>query len=250
MKPRNKISFSLVSEELEQLTEKQGAVHLHPLLHYKAFSYQAEEGVIGYITIKAKTADSKTTKELFIYYDSELCRQNYTKLPREKNFCRSVSGGLEHEATIRIPSFINVMHYFAVELLYPNNTEESHITLEYELIPAEVLDINTTKLVKFDQAYVTPFILKNNGYEEIVIKVMNTSPEGVCRIYVDYEGCGEILNKLPDQEKNCFDSRVPKDGHICMLRFNTKEKKDTIYFGVRTSKTTAHMKLIVNGISK
>jgi hypothetical protein len=249
MKPSENVKFSLIYEELEQLTEKQGTVYLHPLRHYKAFFYQAEEGAIGYIALKAKSTDSKTTKELFIYYDNELCNKNYTKLPRQGNSCKVGSGVLE--AAIYIPSFTNVIQYFAVdELVHPYGTEESHITLDYELVPAEIVDINTAKLVKFDQAYVTPFILKNNGFEIIVIKVMNTNPEGSCRIYADFEGCDKILNKLPTGEKYCYASTIPVKGDICVLSFNTKEKKDTIYFGVDASETTAHMKLIVNGISK
>jgi hypothetical protein len=248
----SKIRFSLFSEELEHLTEKQGTIHTSPSLNYKAFSYQNEKGAIGHLLLKAKAPESKASKTLFLYYDSESCNKNYSKLPRENKNCKAASGGpKKHEAILRIPTQSSEMHYIAVEQIYYDKTDENHITLEYQLQPAEVLVINTSKLYSFDQTYVTSFILKNNGSEEIVIKVMNTSPKGTCRIYADYEGCNkQKLNKLPDQDNYCLDSGVPKEGHICMLKFNTKEKKDTIYFSVRAMITTARMNLIVNGISK
>jgi hypothetical protein len=232
------------------LTEKYGTVYTNPSLHYKAFSYQAEEGIIGNIIFKATAPESKEYKTLYIYYDSESCNKNFTKLPRAVINCKVASGGPKKlEAILRIPIQSSEMHYIAVEEIYSYGSFESHIALEYQLQPAEVLNINSSKLYSFDQTYVTPFILKNNGFKEIVIKVMNTSPKGACRIYADYEGCNkQKLNKLPNQDNYCLDSGVPKEGHICMLKFNTKEKKDTIYFSVRVMTTTARMNLIVNGI--
>jgi hypothetical protein len=220
------IELTLLSEELYPYRGT-GIMGISPKSNYSVFDYQATTGSLGYIAALVSTYKEKS--ELAIYYDKKDCQsKSFTKLPRSTNNCRQ-SKGID-AINYYIPNIKNEHHYIAIQGYY-----DLFIRLEFDFIASQVMQINTHKSFKLNKELVNPLIVEHAGSEEVIIKVLNTNPLNSCRIYVDYEGCGRELNKLPNKQSYCEVSKQAGDGDMCLI--NIKTSSDKIYFGVEVKLT-------------
>jgi hypothetical protein len=233
-----KLKLEIIYAELAELIGSQGSLKIHSPERYQALHYESPDE-LGYIIATATGEIEKNV--VTIYYDSSDCRSRYTKLPHSSDYCRISSNF--GSTTLYIPNNGKQDHYMAIQ-----SNLEDHIVFTYDFEFTYLLDMNKVELFEFIDYHTNTFQLKNNNSKVISIKVLNTNPLNTCRIYVDFEGCGHLLNKLPSKGNYCLISEKTEEGNICEIHINTREAP-ILYIGIDI-KLQEKIKIEVSGSNK